>query len=36
LEYAASNEDDDPEFEAAVNKFTKDDNFTVIKSEDEE
>lgn len=36
LEYAASNEDDDPEFEAAVDKFSQDENFTVIKSEDEE
>ena len=36
LEYAASNDDNDPEFEAAVNKFLQDENFTVIKSEDEE
>lgn len=36
LEYAASNEEEDPEFEATVSKFTEDENFTVIKSEDEE
>ena len=36
LEYAVSNKDEDPEFEAAVDKFSQDENFTVIKSEDEE
>ena len=36
IEYAASNEDNDVEFETTVQKFTEDKNFTVIKSEDEE
>jgi hypothetical protein len=36
LEYAASNEEEDAEFDATVSKFTEDENFTVIKSEDEE
>lgn len=36
VEYAASNEDNDLEFETTVKKFTEDENFTVIKSEDEE
>ena len=36
VEYAASNEDEDLEFETTVKKFTEDENFTVIKSEDEE
>ena len=36
LEYAASNEEEDAEFDATVSRFTEDENFTVIKSEDEE